>query len=318
MTAFIAVMKAALVLVSAFLFNTALHAGAPATAMVMKTESAWDGAFSVDTGWSQDHFEWTIAGDLNGQNPNVLSELDWRHLNIFTIGGQADFTYHKIWHLELSGGYGWIASGGNRDSDYYFDNHSGEFSRSVADTRGSRIDADLVIGRDFQVTPKVTLTPQIGFTYHRLRLNDREGVQVIDTEFHDVGPFAGLDSLYTSSWWGPTFGLQARVQLAEKWRWLAGARFELLRYKANADWNLRTDFRGFHDTANGNGWLLTTGVEWDFAQHWTLSLLGDYSSRRTGSGTSDTLLNDYSHDTTRFNGARWESFGARVIATYRF
>ncbi len=311
-------MKKVITFAASFLLVVMLHAGPPPTAMVTKAESAWDGSLSLDSGWSQDHFEWSLSGDLSGQNPNILSELDWRHLNIVKIGAQGEITFHKIWHLDLSGGYGWIASGGNRDSDYYFDNHSGEFSRSVADTRGSRVDADAIIGRDFQINSKFTLTPQIGFTYHRLNLNDRNGVQVIDTELHDVGPFAGLDSEYNASWWGPTFGLQAKVQLAEKWRLLLGARFELLRYKANADWNLRSDFINFRDSARGTGWLLTAGIEWDFAQQWTLALLGDYGYRKTGSGTDDTLLNDHSHDLTHFNGAVWESLGVRVIATYKF
>lgn len=295
-----------------------LHAGAPSPVTQQQSSSEWDFSVGQYTGWRQDHFEWTIAGDTSGSNPNILSDLDWRHLDIVSVNGQAEVTFRKDWHFRLGGGYGWIVSGDNRDSDYDFDDRRGEFSRSTASTRGSLVNADAALAFDFQISPRVTLTPSVGFTYHRLRVNDRHGVQVVDTEFHDLGPFDGLDSTYTANWWGPTFGLDTTVKLTEKWRWLAGVRYELLRYRGNGHWNLRPDINDFHDTARGDGWLLTTGVEWDFAQHWTLAVLGDYGHRRTRAGSSDTELSDHSHIKTRFNGAQWESLGARVMVTYCF
>jgi opacity protein-like surface antigen len=310
-------MKTILLLITG-LAGAALHAGAPPAAMETKGDSAWTYSLSFDTGWREDHFEWSIAGDLNGRNPNILSELDWRHLNIVATGAQVEITFRRDWHFDLGGSYGWIVSGANRDSDYNFSNHRGEFSRSVADALGDKVDADAIFGYDFRLSSHFTLTAQLGFTYHRLRVNDTSGVQLVNTEFHEVGPFAGLNSTYDANWWGPEFGLQAKLQLAEKWRWLAGARYELLRYHGHANWNLRPDFINFHDTASGTGWMLTTGVEWDFARHWTLAVLGDYGYRRACAGTDDTELTNHTHELTQFNGATWESVGVRAIATYRF
>ena len=303
---------------AAWLITAVLHAGAPFAAVESKAPSQWEFLLGTDAGWRHEHFEWTIAGDLSGRHPNILSDLDWRNLNIVMAHAGAEITFRKNWHLFLGGGYGWIVSGGNRDSDYDFNNRRGEYSRSTADTRGGTVDADALLGYDFNVSRAVTLTPGAGFTYHRMRLNDRNGIQVIDTDFHDVGPFGGLDSEYSANWWGAAVGVGAKVRLSEKWRWLTGVRYELLRYHGSAFWNLRRDFVNFQDTANGQGWLLTTGVEWDFAARWSFALLGEYACRRTGAGTDDTLFNDNSHELTRFNRAVWESFGVRAMVRHRF
>lgn len=299
-----------------------LAAAAGIMALPVEVESTrapdWNFSVGADAGWRQDRFEWTIAGDLGGGRPNILSDLDWRGLDIVTAAGVGEVTFRQDWHLRLKGGYGWIVGGRSRDSDYDLNDRRGEFSRSTADTRGGVVDVDAVLAHDFKVSPRVMLSPGVGFTYHRMRLKDRNGDQVIDTDFHDLGPFPGLDDVYAANWWGAAFVLDARVQLAEKWRWLAGLRYELLQYHAIAEWNLRSDIVNFRDTANGQGWVFTTGVSWDVAPGWTLSLLGDFGRRTTRAGVDDTLLNGGVHVLTRFNQAVWESAGVRGMATYHF
>jgi len=56
-------------------------AGAEQPSAVAFSESA-ESRFSltVDSGLSQDSFEWTIAGDSQGKHPNILSELEWEKL----------------------------------------------------------------------------------------------------------------------------------------------------------------------------------------------------------------------------------------------
>ncbi|MEY4484749.1 MAG: hypothetical protein RL693_2201 [Verrucomicrobiota bacterium] len=307
-----------LVVVAALSLTSLLHAGTVLPAMQLNPSSDWDFSARLDSGWRQDHFEWTIAGDLNGSNPNILSELDWRNLNIVSAGGEVEVTFRQDWHLRLGGGYGWIVGGNNRDSDYELNDRRGESSRSTASTRGSAVDAGVVLAHDFEVLQRITLTPLVGFIYHRQRLNDRAGVQVLDTESNHLGPFSGLDSTYTAEWWGPECGLDVKVTLAKKWRWLAGVRYEWLQYHGIGIWNLRQDLKNFNDRARGDGWICTTGLEWDFAPRWTLSVMGEYGFRETGHDVSDTEYSDHSHETTRFNEAEWESLGVRVTVSCSF
>ena len=42
-------------------------------------------AVEVGYGYRRDSFDWNIAGDLQGDNPNVLSELKWKDLLIHEV-----------------------------------------------------------------------------------------------------------------------------------------------------------------------------------------------------------------------------------------
>ena len=302
------------------LWCAALHAGTTSPIADLRPATAASClSLTLDTGWRLDDFGWTIAGDLSGQHPNVLSELKWQRLDIIPVGLDLDWSPWPSWHLSLNGAYGWIVSGRNRDSDYIYNNRAGEYSRSTADTHGSTVDAGAVIGRDFKMMDdKVTLTPQIGYVFHQQRLNDRNGFQVLDKWANDDGPFAGLDSVYRARWSGGTAGLESRLELAEKWRMMLGARFELLDYSATADWNLRPDFKGFHHNANGTGWALHAGCEHDLDNSWTVGLDVTYGSRKTGHGVDDTLLTNDVHDRTHLNEVQWTSVAVQFYATHRF
>lgn len=276
-------------------------------------------SLALDSGWRRDDFEWTIAGDSQGRHPNVLSDLDWSHLEIVPVSLSAGVRLHDHWRVQLAGGYGWIVDGGSRDSDYDFNNRKGEFSRSHADTKGRTIDAAFAIGCDLpEVTRGVTLTPWIGLSYHQQHLNDHNGVQIIDAETGELGPFRGLDSTYTAEWFGVSFGVDALVRMSVNTRLTFGARYELVTYEADADWNLRPDLRGFEHRADGDGWHLSAGFEWDFARRWTLGVHADWSLFQTDAGEDRTDFSDGSSFKTRLNEVRWESVGVRAGVTYRF
>jgi hypothetical protein len=44
----------------------------------------------------------------------------------------------------------------------------------------------------------------------------------------------------------------------------------------------------------------------------------DWATMRTSAGKDSSHFSDGSTETTRFNGARWESVGIRAGLTYRF
>ncbi|MBW2513838.1 MAG: hypothetical protein JRE21_04620, partial [Deltaproteobacteria bacterium] len=71
--------------------------------------------FEAGFGYRQDSFDWNIAGDLQGNNPNVLSELKWRDLRIHEayLGFQANLKNDFVFKGSVS--YGAIFSGDNRD-----------------------------------------------------------------------------------------------------------------------------------------------------------------------------------------------------------
>ncbi|NOQ42374.1 MAG: hypothetical protein GQ563_07740, partial [Desulfuromusa sp.] len=36
-------------------------------------------------GYRSDQLDWSISGDTNGENPNILSELDWEDIEVFQL-----------------------------------------------------------------------------------------------------------------------------------------------------------------------------------------------------------------------------------------
>ncbi len=89
--------------------------------------------FEVGYGYRRDSFDWNIAGDLQGNNPNILSELKWEDLLIHEIHMGVRVDLKKDFVLKGSINYGVIVAGDNQDSDYAADNREMEFSRSNND-----------------------------------------------------------------------------------------------------------------------------------------------------------------------------------------
>lgn len=282
-------------------------------------QKSWELSVGLESGWRHDDFQWTIAGDYWGENPNILSDLDWTDLEIVTVGLNLDIKHRDVWRGKLAGSYGWIVDGQNRDSDYNYNNRKGEFSRSSADTDGHTTDIEVALGYDLpEIANRVTFTQWFGVSYHNQKLKDTNGIQLIDTEYGYKGPFGGLNSTYDAEWYGVTFGLDASIRLTDTARIILGARYELANYEADADWNLRPDFDGFYHDADGDGWRLSAAFEWAFAKNWLFQTKAGWSIFRTDAGTDLTYYSDNTASVTRLNEVRWDSFNVTAGVIFRF
>src|ERR1700754_1332656 len=79
---------------------------------------------SAGTGYQREDFHWSIAGDINGENPNVYSELKWKAI----AGPHYNLALQwNIWNsFLLLGNYSKssITSGTSNDTDYSGDNRT--------------------------------------------------------------------------------------------------------------------------------------------------------------------------------------------------
>lgn len=149
--------------------------------------------FTLSAGYRVDDLGWSIAGDINGNNPNVLSELTWDDVESYQLKFQGSIVWPDIIAFRGYANYGWIFDGDNHDSDYLGDNRTFEFSRSNNSTDDDYVwDASLAIGYPFRFGHAVvgTITPLLGYSYHEQNLNIADGNQIIP----ELGPFSGLDS----------------------------------------------------------------------------------------------------------------------------
>lgn len=280
-------------------------------------------SLGLSGGYRTDSLDWNIAGNFLGEDPNVLSELDWKNLDIFELRSKGTLTYSLRQGLALFGrghlGYGRILDGKNRDSDYDFDNRTGEFSRSINDAdSGEVFDALLGAGPALSFHEgRLVVAPLIGYSYHRQNLVMINLNQVIP----DTGPFPGLDSSYDAQWWGPWLGVDLTLQP------LPGASLVLTierhwaDYLAEADWNLRDDLqhpKSFEHQGDGDGFVLAAGGSWDLGQGLSLDLDLIWRDWKIKGGRDRFFSADGTVGGTRLNAVNWESFSALAGVTWQF
>ncbi len=280
------------------------------------------------TGIRTDYLQWNIAGDTNGQNPNILSELTWK--NIVSIQNKLEGNLVLGDHvmLEASGAYGDIIAGKTQDSDYNSDDYGDEFSRSVERARGNTVDFSAGLGYRFRVDSLlkdilnddgkevVWFAPMFGLSEHHQNFNMTHGNQLIP----DSGDFPGLDENYEALWRGHWYGFDLSGQ---KGKISGGLRFEyhLADYEGKGNWNLRDDFDhpiSFRDYSKAQGIVFNLNGSYDLNDRWKIGLETDINQWHGKNGLDYTFFSDKTSAVTRFNRVDWDSYAYMLSATYKF
>jgi hypothetical protein len=280
----------------------------------------------VSAGYRRDDLDWNIAGDTSGNNPNVLSELTWDDLESYQVKFQGSLVIPNMIALRGVADYGWIFSGENQDSDYAGNNRTYEFSRSnnSADD-GDLWDVSLALGYPFRWGQSVigTLTPLAGYSYHEQNLTMTDGCQTIPP----TGSFPGLHSSYDTEWKGPWIGFDLNFKakeiktVAHRFETYFSYEYHWADYHAEADWNLRDDFRhpkSFEHDADGNGWIIRTGFNFWLQRHIALNFNFDYQNWSADDGTDKVYFTDGTTDKTRLNEVNWTSYDVGLGLSVRF
>ncbi len=277
-----------------------------------------------------DRLDWNIAGQADGTNPNILSELTWDKLNIRELNlGFRSFVEKGV-YLRGYLNYGRIVNGENQDSDYYLDDRQGEFSRSNNRCDdGSTMDISLGAGYALPIPADIiTIIPLAGFSFHQQNLSITDGVQTVTwAQGPPLGPFPGLDSSYSAQWWGPWVGMELHLDIDTGWESLpqvysfAGLEYHWTQYYAQADWNLRTDFdhpKSFEHEASGSGVRGLVGVGTRFSGKWSMEFRYTQQKWSAENGIDRVFLSDGTRLETRLNGVNWESSAVGLVVRYQF
>jgi len=282
--------------------------------------------FTLSAGYRVDDLDWNIAGNINGNSPNVLSELTWDDVESYQVKLQGNIVWPNIIALRGYANYGWIFDGDNQDSDYLGNNRTLEFSRSNNSTDDDNVwDASIAIGYPFRFGQTVlgTLTPLLGYSYHEQNLNITDGDQTIP----NLGPFPGLDSSYDTEWYGPWIGFDLRFKaleittFAHRFETYFTYEYHWADYYAEANWNLRDDFahpKSFEHDADGTGWKIGAGFNLWLHRNWALNFNYDYQDWSTDGGTDKVFFSDGRTEVTRLNEVNWTSYALSLGVSLRF
>jgi hypothetical protein len=301
--------------------------------------------YAITSGYREDRLNFNIAGSSSPPyyygNPNVLSELKWENVNIAQIGGKADITSPRGWHFQGKVNYGFVTGGKNQDSDYAGNDRTDEFSRSNnAVKNGHTLDASVGTGyqfalRDDEGHVQASATPLVGYSYHEQNFSANNGYQTLSNPSAfwcsagetppcngpSLGPFYGLDSRYSTQWYGPWLGLRATAVPLDWLSFFGQFEYHWADFYSKANWNLRADLAhpySFKHYANGDGFIADAGLKLKFELAWALELSAFYASMETGSGRDTTYFYNGLALSTRLNRVQWESFGANAGLHYQF
>ncbi len=261
-------------------------------------------------GASESEFHWSIAGDANGENPNILSELTWRDVRSNGVGISITSVTEKslIGILDLF--YAEIDSGDNQDSDYFDDGRTNEFLRSYSSTDGETLNASYQLGWIHQIVG-INLIPLLAITYADQKYNSFDGVTAVNTLVPtDLGPFDGLNSSYDVNWIGAGVGVMLEHQWQSKWYMKFKITSHYFDYNADANWNLRTDFA--HPVSfshEGEGYGLNTNFQlgWQVSTRYRLILRAESLKWRVDEGIDYVFFSDGTEGETQLNEAVLDS-----------
>lgn len=284
----------------------------------------------IKTGYRQDDLDWSIAG-LNGA-PNILSELKWRDIEIATLNVGTTLFFDSNWLINLDLLYGVIYDGDNQDSDYLGYNRTYEFSRSnnSAD-EGSVLDISASAGYSWVIPfnkqstyPNIELRPEVGFSYYSQNFKMTDGNQTVSNYGFGVpvGEFAGLNSSYDATWFGPWVGLNSTLSFSEFFSLGWNLEYHYAEYESSANWNLRSDLahpESFSNAADGYGLIGDIEGEFKLKPNLSLNLALKYQDWQAhDNGVKKTYTSDGRTLTSPFNGVNWKSFGANIGIVYDF
>ncbi len=288
--------------------------------------------FDLSAGYRRDKLAWHIAGNLQGTNPNVRSELTWSDLDIYQLKLANRTVIKERVIVRGHFDYGAVTSGSNRDSDYNGDNRTQEFSRSLNGVDGNNVwDASVGIGPRFYFdSTGIEINPLIGYAVSEQDLNIVDGYQAISALpplTPPVGPIAGLDSRYQTRWRGPWIGAdlslsmpctegpfnRITLKLTYEYHWMD--------FDADADWNLRADYQhpvSFTHDADGTGYVIGMNILLAAANRWGLKLGVNMQKMTTDPGLDRIYYANGSTADTRLNEVEWRSFTVEAGLSYQF
>ncbi|WP_319521592.1 hypothetical protein [uncultured Desulfosarcina sp.] len=286
--------------------------------------------FELSAGYRTDNLKWSIAGNLQGQNPTVRSELKWSSVRIYQLNLSNRTVIKDRFYVRGNLNYGTVASGNNRDSDYDGDNRTLEFSRSTNSVDGNNVwDGSIGIGPRFTFfDDTLAISPLVGYAVSEQDLNIVDGYQALSSPTTPpVGPIANLDSRYETHWEGPWIGVDLMVSIPCKQGSftrigiLFSGEMHWFDYDAEANWNLRDEYRhpiSFTHEAEGCGYRVGAKMLFETQGRWGMHAGMNVQEMTTDSGLDRIFYADGSTGDTRLNEVRWRSFTFEAGVSYRF
>lgn len=255
------------------------------------------------------NFEWSIAGNIQGNSPNVLSELQFK--DIVVIGGNIEASYEFINNIHFNVLYqlGSVTSGSGVDTDYEEDDYQRiTFNENFQSNDGN----SKTFKMGLKYFPIHNRKFELGAGLH-YRNSSRE-FTLLSTDLED------LNSSYNLDLEGFQFSLNPIYKINNLFKLNAHISYSRLTYRANANWNLIEIFQhpiSFIHISNADMRECQLGVIYDFNKHISLQSAGTWRTTKVIEGLDKSFLKNGSEISTQFNGGSLESLSLNLGILYK-
>ncbi|MDO6431042.1 hypothetical protein Q4E93_10615 [Flavitalea sp. BT771] len=256
-------------------------------------------SFTLSAGYQSEDLRWSIAGNTQGANPNILSELKWKKLAGPTLEAAVKWKCWKSFELGSTFSHHFITSGSVTDMDYQGDNRTNRSYYGAFDAnKGMSFSWRTTLGYPFHLSRLVTLTPSLGYALHR------QSLYLLSSD--QSGAAAGLKSTYATKYEGAVIGLRGDLHFSARLSLEAALFYDIVHYRGRANWNLISTFRhpiSFEDQANGYNLEGNVKLNYSLNGRWMFFLAAGILHSATGTGTDWLYLQTGQNIPTQFNGA---------------
>jgi len=264
--------------------------------------------FALSTGYQSEDFRWSIAGNTQGSNPNILSELKWKNLAGPTVKAAVKWNCWKSFELRSTFSRLFITSGSVTDMDYQGDNRTNRSYYGAFDAnKGMSFSWRTTLEYPIRLNRLVTLTPSLGYALRE------QSLYLLSSD--QTGAAAGLKSTYATKYEGAVMGLRGDFHFSAHLSLEASLFYDIIRFRGRANWNLISTFRhpiSFEDQANGYDLEGAVKLSYFLTRKWALFLTADVLHSETEAGTDWLYLQTGQNVPTQFNGAVRDYFGSAI------
>ena len=236
-----------------------------------------------------DDFKWSIAGDLNGENPNILSALSWKDLRSRGFKLETEIPFKKQFFIKGNFYQLYIVKGTATDIDFADDGRKTPvFRADLKSNDGYFRNYQLQIGT-YLSFKKIEISPYLGYVYHK--------------QFLTLSDDQLLNSSYKSFWKGITAGVDISKNIGN-FNVKTRTQYHQVGYTGYADWNLIDEFAhpvSFKHLAKGFVVLQSVGLSYKISNYIYPFLNAEYGNWSTGAGIDELYYADGKIAKTRLN-----------------
>lgn len=274
--------------------------------------------FSYLSGIKKTSFDWSIAGNNDGRNPNILSELRWYELTSFSHRVDMKIPY-KNWALDAHISKSFVIHGRVSDGDYMADDRKSVTAFHIYDAdKGSQY--VLLPGVSYRIKffDRKTLL-RIGLSY--MYYGDKFYMLNLERALSE-DKLKGLKNSYKTSWKG--FGLYGDYEriITNRMTFMGRGEIGKLRYNAVADWKSREDFTSpnsfYHSSKRSFVLRAQLIIAYHLTKKMTSNIAGDFHYRSFGTGTDILYKKDGSIKFTQLNGGQLKDIYIQIGLSYSF